>query len=93
MRDKKKNQREIIHALTMVLQIGLAMLTCMGMSMAIGYYIDRLFGTRYWLIIMLFIGILAAIRSLFILTERYFKKPESSYVKEKDGETHGDSQD
>ena len=47
MRDKKKNQREIIHALTMVLQIGLSMMTCVGLSMAIGYYIDRLFGTRY----------------------------------------------
>ncbi len=86
MRDKKKNQREIIHALTMVLQIGLSMMTCVGLSMAIGYYIDRLFGTRYGIIIMLFVGILAAIRSLFILTGRYYNK------KPKDGETHGDSQ-
>ena len=69
-RDEKKNRREIIRALSMVLQIGLAMMTCMGISLAIGYYIDRLTGFKYGVLIMLFVGILAAFRSLFILTGR-----------------------
>ena len=71
-RDEKKNQREIIRSLTMILQIGLAMLTCMGMSMAIGYYLDRLFSTKIWVIIMMIIGMMAAIRSLLVLTGKFY---------------------
>ncbi len=67
-RDKKQENKQIIQALAMVTQIGLSMLTCMGISLAIGYYLDQRLGTKCWVIIMLIIGILAAIRSLFILT-------------------------
>lgn len=66
-RDKKKERREIISALAMLMQIGLAMMTCMALSFGIGYYLDRLLGTKYWIMIFLLIGILASIRSLFIL--------------------------
>lgn len=69
-RDKKKEKREILEALAMLTQIGLSMMTCMGISFGIGYAIDRLAGTRFWIMIFLVIGILASIRSLFILTGR-----------------------
>ncbi len=69
-RDKKKEKKEILSALAMLTQIGLAMMTCMAISFGIGYYIDRLAGTRFWVMIFLIIGILASIRSLFILTGR-----------------------
>ena len=49
-RDKQRERREVIHALSMILQIGLAMLTCMGISLAIGYYLDQLLGTKIWVI-------------------------------------------
>lgn len=94
-RDDKKNRKEIFRSLAMILQMGLAMLTCMGMSMAIGYYIDRLFGTKYWIMIMLLIGIMAAIRSLLVLSGRYtpgeMKKEDAGEEKEK-GNVHEDSQ-
>ena len=70
-RDKQRERREVIHALSMILQIGLAMLTCMGISLAIGYYLDQLLGTKIWVIIMLVIGILASMRSLFVLPGQY----------------------
>ncbi|MGN1205560.1 MAG: AtpZ/AtpI family protein [Eubacterium sp.] len=72
-RDKQREQREVIHALSMILQIGLAMLTCMGISLAIGYYLDQLLGTKIWIIIMLVIGILASMRSLLVLTGQFGK--------------------
>ena len=70
-RDKQRERREVIHALSMILQIGLAMLTCMGISLANGYYLDQLLGTKIWVIIMLVIGILASMRSLLVLTGQY----------------------
>lgn len=75
-RDKIKNRKETIHALAMILQIGLAVMVCMGMSLAIGYYIDRLFRTKIWVPVMMIVGILAAIRSMLVLTGHY--RPGSS---------------
>lgn len=75
-RDKKRERREILGALAMVTQIGLAMMTCMGISFAIGFYLDRLFGTKFWVMILLLIGIMASIRSLFILTGK-MNSPET----------------
>lgn len=86
-RDKAKNRKETIHALAMILQMGLTILVCMGMSLAIGYYIDRLFRTTIWVPIMMFVGILAAIRSMLILAGRY--TPGSS----EKGKTDGDSEE
>lgn len=74
-RDKKKEKKEILSALAMITQIGLSMMTCMAVSFAIGYYIDRLLGTKFWVMIFLLIGIMASIRSLFILTGR-IQSPE-----------------
>ncbi len=88
-RDEKKNRREIMRSLAMLLQIGLSMLICMGMSMAIGYYIDRLFKTRFWIIVMMIIGILAAMRSLLVLTGRY--RPGES-ERETGESTHGNGE-
>ncbi len=70
-RNREKEKREIISAIAMVSQIGLAMMTCMAMSFGFGYYLDRLLGTKYWIMIFLLIGIMASIRSMFILTKRF----------------------
>ena len=58
-------------ALALILQIGLVLLVCMGMSIGIGWYLDKLFGTKFILIIFMVIGFLASIRSMLILTGRY----------------------
>jgi F0F1-type ATP synthase assembly protein I len=79
-RNKKREKRELLSALAMITQIGLSMMTCMALSFAIGYYIDRLCGTKYWVMIFLLIGILAALRSLFILIGRI--QPEKPPAKE-----------
>lgn len=82
-RDKNKEKKEILSALAMITQIGLSMMTCMAVSFAIGYYIDRLLGTKFWVMIFLLIGIMASIRSLFILTGR-IQPPEQVLKEESD---------
>ena len=87
-RDDKKAKREIMSALALILQIGLAMLVCMGMSMGIGYYLDKLFGTGFFIIIFMVIGFMASIRSMLVLTGRYhpgeMKKDKDKTEKEKE---------
>ena len=69
-------------ALSLILQIGLAIMVCMAMSLGIGYYLDRLFGTKFILIIFMVIGFLASIRSMLVLTGRY--RPGSKTKQKKD---------
>lgn len=85
-RDEDKNRKEVVHAFSMILQIGLAMMICMAVSIGIGYYIDKLFHTNFWMVIMLFIGILASLRSMLVLTGVY-------HPGEKKENTDEDSQD
>ena len=70
-RDEDKSRREVMTALAMILQIGLAILVCMTISLGIGWYLDKLFGTKFIIIIFMVIGFLASIRSMLILTGRY----------------------
>ena len=70
-RDSEKNKREVMTALALILQIGLALICCMCISMGIGYWLDRLLGTRFIILIFMVIGFLASIRSMLILTGRY----------------------
>lgn len=91
-RDRKREKRELVNALAMLLQIGLAMMTCMAISFGIGFYLDRLLGTKYWVMIFLLIGILASIRSLFILTGK-IQTPGSSGKTEKGEPDAGSEKD
>ena len=85
-RDEAKNRREIIHALSMIMQIGLSMMVCM-----IGYGLDKLFGTKCFMVIMMFIGILASLRSMLVLTGQYH--PGSTKKETQEGKQDGDGED
>ena len=87
-RDEAKNRREIIHALSMIMQIGLSMMVCMSVSLLIGYGLDKLFGTKCFMVIMMFIGILASLRSMLVLTGQYHPKKETQ-----EGKQDGDGED
>lgn len=89
-RDKKRERKEIFQALAMITQIGLSMMTCMGIGFAIGYGLDQTFETKYWVITMLVIGIMAAIRSLFVLTGK-ISFTEENQNKKGEGDSHGGS--
>ena len=71
-----KNRREILRALALITQIGLSMMTSMAISLLIGFWLDRLFGTKFIVIIMLFIGIGASIRSLLVITRDFYREDE-----------------
>ena len=90
-RDEAKNRREIIHALSMIMQIGLSMMVCMSVSLLIGYGLDKLFGTKCFMVIMMFIGILASLRSMLVLTGQYH--PGSTKKETQEGKHDGDGED
>lgn len=89
-RDDKKNRREIVTAFSMILQIGFTMMICLGISLGIGYYVDKMLGTKYVILIMMIIGILAALRSMLVLTGVYH--PGQPKEKDKGDKHNGNSQ-
>lgn len=58
----------------MVTQIGISMLAPIFLCAFIGSKLDTWLGTNYCFVISLIIGILAAIRSVFMLTRRFYAK-------------------
>ncbi len=74
-RDKKKEQKDILKGIAMIMQIGFSIMTCMALSFAIGYYIDQRFHLTVFVPIMLLVGILASIRSMLILTGGLTRNP------------------
>ena len=89
-RDDEKNKREIFKALSLILQIGLSILVCMAMSMGIGYYLDKLFNTRFIILIVMVIGFLAAIRSMLVLTGKYKPGQMNKDEEQKEDQTDSD---
>ena len=90
-RDEEKNKREVMTALALILQIGLAILVCMAMSMGIGWYLDKLFGTKFIILIFMVIGFLASIRSLLVLTGHYRPGERTEKQSEASSETVDDA--
>ena len=68
---KESTKWEVLNALALVTQIGLTLILCMSISLFIGYCLDRLFSTHFIIIIMMFIGIGASLRSLIMITKGF----------------------
>lgn len=95
---KESTKWEVLGALALITQIGLTLILCMSISLFIGYCLDHLFGTRFIILIMMFIGIGASIRSLIMLTKTFIhdKEPtdkEKEYIDKMEDRKSGDSKE
>ena len=53
-------------AFALLAQMGITIAICIGLSILIGYYLDRFLGTSPWLLLVFIIlGIIAAFKSVF----------------------------
>ena len=71
MKNKKekdaKARRQVMGALSMVLQFGINMLVPIFMCTFLGIWIDKSAGTNFWVIILFFVGALAGFTNVFRL--------------------------
>ena len=65
-------QHKVVKSIIMVTQIGISMIVPIFVCAALGVWINRLTGTQICFLIMLFIGIGAAFRNLFIITKSFY---------------------
>lgn len=66
--NNKRHNRYILRAMSMVTQLGISMLVPVVLCFFFGRWLDERLGTGGFLIIFIILGILAAYRSLFVIT-------------------------
>jgi F0F1-type ATP synthase assembly protein I len=79
MADKGKNDgssdfSEVARGLSMILQISINMIVPIGLCLFIGYELDKWLATSYLIIIFLFLGIAAGVRSVYMMVRRFYAK-------------------
>lgn len=70
----KKENRSIAKALVLITQLGLNILVTIFLCVWFGSFLDRQFGTGFWMIIFLFLGIAAAYRNAYVITKIFYAK-------------------
>ena len=69
----KKENRQIMKAISLVLQLALTMMVPIFLCLFAGIWLDRRFGTGYIVIIMLVLGILAGFRNAYYMVVGFTK--------------------
>lgn len=66
--------RKVFRSFAMVSQIGISMMVPIFLCGAIGWWINRLTGMQVWFLLMLFLGIGAAFRSVYMITKSFYSE-------------------
>ena len=69
MEDKN---RKVIKSIVMVTQISISMMVPIFLCAALGVWLDRLLNTQVCFLVLVFIGIGAAFRNVYILTKPFY---------------------
>ncbi|MCR5720547.1 MAG: AtpZ/AtpI family protein [Lachnospiraceae bacterium] len=74
---KKGYDRQVFSSLTMVTQFGTNMIVPIFMMTFLGIWIDKKFNTRWWTVILFFVGALAGARNIYVAAMKIAGKPSS----------------
>lgn len=67
-----KYRKNVYHALAMITQFGINMLTPVFLCFFAGIYIDRKLGTSFWMVLLFFVGALAGFRNIYVFARRIY---------------------
>ena len=70
-----KYNRSVYQALTMITQFGINMLVPIFLCSFAGMFLDRKFGTSFWMILLFFVGTLAGFTNVFRFARRIYETP------------------
>ena len=78
---KKKNNREIVEAFSMVMQFGINMLIPIAMCMALGIWLGEKYDMDWIVVPLFFVGALAGYTSIFKMSKKFLKNKEKNVKK------------
>lgn len=82
MKSRRDNKKKTFQTLTLITQLGLIMITAIGMTTALGVWLDRKLGTSFLTVILFFIGAAGGVQAVYRTINQIFGDDD-----EKDDET------
>ena len=69
--NNKENRKEFMRALAFFSQIGVTIIACILIGIFLGKFLDGVFGTSPWLLLVFsFLGVAAAFKSIFNMANK-----------------------
>lgn len=78
----KKENRKLAKTLVLITQLGLNVLVTIFLCVWFGDFLDKRFGTGFWMIVFLLLGVLAAYRNAYMMTKSFYAKDKEREDKE-----------
>ncbi len=70
MKYRKDDKRETFRILPLITQLGLVMISSVGMATALGLWLDRRLGTGFFTVILFFVGAAAGGQGIYRLVKK-----------------------
>lgn len=84
MRRKKPLDKSVYRSFAMVMQFGINMIVPIGMTSALGVYLDEKLGTSYLFIVLFVLGVIAGAQNVYRMAKQVYDAPSKSRKKEYD---------
>lgn len=85
-RDRKKNKgysRSVYQSLALISQFGINMLVPIFLLSFLGIYLDRRFGTSFWMVVLFFVGALAGFRNTYLMAKKIYRRKDKDENRKK----------
>ncbi len=73
MKHRGDDKKETFQILALITQLGLIMIASVGMSTALGLWLDRRLGTSFITVVMFFIGAVAGGQGVYRLVKKLYR--------------------
>lgn len=73
MKHRNDDKRETFKILPLITQLGLVMITSVGMTTALGLWLDRRLGTSFITVVLFFVGAVAGCQGVYRLVKKIYR--------------------
>ncbi|MCM1542245.1 MAG: AtpZ/AtpI family protein [Blautia sp.] len=94
MKRRKGMDNSVVQSLAMVMQFGINMLVPICLMSALGVWLDRKFGTSFWMILLFFAGAAAGGQNVYRMAKQVYGGDKKELDKERgrSGENSGNTE-
>ncbi len=86
MKRRRDDRKKTLQALTLITQLGLVMIVSIGMTTALGIWLDKRLGTSFLTVILFFVGVAAGFQGAYRTIRQIFKDEEGDKERRTPGE-------
>ena len=80
-RKKKPYDRQVFRAVTLIMQFGLNMLVPICLMSAAGIWLDKHFGTNFWMILLFCMGAVAGGQNVYRMARTIYEDSDDKHIK------------